>query len=121
VAAPASSEGGAGGGHVLAWIAAAASPVFAGTAAVVWFTGQAKHDAVEQRCKRDGCDAAEVQRRLTDEGVGAHETWTSVSLVAAGVALVGSVLLFVFETPDDRHDAPRASARRSEVSVHGRF
>lgn len=118
---PAGTEGAERGGPVLAWIAAAAVPVFAGTAAAVWFTGESKHDSIEQQCRRDGCDEAEAQRRFTQEGLGAHETWTNVSLAAAGVALAASVLLFVMDAGDARASETRVVAQLPGGAVHGRF
>jgi hypothetical protein len=107
--------------RVLAWIAAAAVPVFAGTAAAVWLTGEAKHESVEQQCQREGCDQPEAERRLEAEGVPAHETWTNVSLAASSVALVASVLLFVLDADEDASREAHAGVQLRGAAVHGRF
>jgi hypothetical protein len=121
VAAPAATDASAGTVRVLAWIAAAAVPVFAGTAAAVWLTGKAKHDSVEQQCQREGCDEPEAARRLEAEGVPAHETWTNVSLAASGVALAASVLLFVLDADEDPSGEVHAGVQLRGARLHGRF
>jgi hypothetical protein len=83
------------------WVALAAVPVFAGTAAALWLTGQAKHDRVASACMQ-GCSSAEAERRLQQAGVQSYATWTSVSLMAAGAAAVAAGVLFFVEPGSDR-------------------
>jgi hypothetical protein len=109
------------GGRVLSWVAAAAVPVFAGAAAAFWFTGKAERDAIERDCRRDGCDRAEADRRITEADLDAHETWTGVSLVLAGTALVAASVLFVVEGEQGGDVEPRLSRGGSEVALRGRF
>jgi len=108
--------------RVLTWVAAAAVPVFAGTAAAVWLTGEAERDEIEQECSREGCDEAETNRRFDDAGLGAHQTWTNVSLVASGVALAAAVVLFVVEGEAAAGSSSvEVGATSSQATLHGRF
>jgi hypothetical protein len=109
------------GGRVFTWIAAAAVPVFAGSAGLIWVTGQNELEAVEDDCQRDGCDAAEGARRLDAAGVDAHETWTNVCLVVSGVALAtATVLFFVEGKPSTRSDV-ELTVERSGALLRGQF
>jgi len=108
-------------GRVFTWIAAAAVPVFAGSAAVVWFTGKAKRDAIEHECARDFCDHAEAERRLDRAGVDAHETWTNVAWGAAGTALVASAVLFFVEDEQGSRSNVEISADRAGAVLRGQF
>lgn len=109
------------GGRVFTWIAAAAVPVFAGTAGVIWLTGQNELEAVEEDCLRDGCDEAEGARRLDASPVGAHETWTSVSLVASGVALATATVLFFVEGQPSARSGVELTLNRSGAQLCGQF
>ena len=108
-------------GRVFTWVALTAVPVFAGTAAAVWFGGESKRDRIENDCERDECDEAEAARRWDDAGLDAHETWTHVSLVAAGAALVAATVLFVVEGSEASGDAIAVGGTRSGVGLSGRF
>lgn len=107
--------------RVLTWIAAAAVPVFAGTATVVWLTGKAERDQVEEDCIRDACDEREAQRRLDRAGVDAHETWTNVALAASGAALVAATILFFVEGQGGSEPQIELTAARSGAALQTRF
>lgn len=109
------------GGRVFTWIAAAAVPVFAGTAGLIWLTGQNELDAVKDDCQRDGCDAAEGARRLEASSVDAHETWTNVCLVASGVALATATVLFFVEGQPGARSEVELGAYRSGALLRGQF
>ncbi|HKU36816.1 MAG TPA: hypothetical protein VJR89_01680, partial [Polyangiales bacterium] len=108
------------GGRFFTWIAAGAVPVFAGTAAAIWFTGDAKRDQIERDCAKDGCDAPEARRRWDDANIDAHQTWTRVSLVAAGVALVAAPVLFVVEGAGSSPDRVKLVIAPSGGGLGGR-
>jgi tetratricopeptide (TPR) repeat protein len=120
--APTADASKSGRPRVLTWIAAAAVPVFAGTAAAVWLTGEAARDEIEEECAVQGCDKRETQRRFDDAGLDAHETWTNVSLVASGIALAAAVVLFVVEgEAASGSSSVEVSATGSQATLHGRF
>ena len=119
--APEASRARDDGGRALTWIVAAAVPVFAGASAAVWLTGEAKRDDIEDDCARDRCDRAEADRRSRSVGLAAHETWATVSLAAAGVALVAASVLFVVEGGEPPSSAIQIDAARSGAVVRGNF
>jgi len=96
-------------------------PVFAGAAAAVWFTGKAKRDGIERACARDRCDQAEVDRRSDDASLDAHATWTNVSLVTSGVALVAASVLFIVEGRRPGDPEIELGAARSGAMLRSRF
>jgi hypothetical protein len=108
-------------GRVVTWIVAGTVPLFAGVAAAVWFTGKAERDAIERDCVRDRCDRAEANRRVDDASLDAHATWTNVSLVASGVALVAASVLYVVEGHEPGGPEIKLSAARSGAALRGRF
>jgi hypothetical protein len=119
--APPANASTAGGGRVFTWIAAAAVPVFASTAAAVWFTGKAERDAIEKDCLLDGCDMDETKRRSRNAGLDTYETWTNVSLAASGVALVAAAVLFVVERPEASGSGVEVSVVRTGATLRARF
>jgi len=111
----------AGGGLMFTWIAAAAVPVFAGVATAVWLTGKAEHKRIEDQCVLDGCNGPEATHRFNNSSLGAHETWTNVSLAASGVALVAASVLFVIESRVLSGSEVELSATGSGAALHARF
>lgn len=108
-------------GRLYTWIVAATVPVFAGVSAAVWLTGEAKRDDIEDDCSREGCDRAEANRRIDEADLAAHEAWATVSLAAAGVALVGAAVLFVVEGGEPEGSAIQIHAERSGAVLRGQF
>lgn len=97
------------------WIALGAVPVFASTAAIVWFSGEAERDSVDRRCRDLRCNDAQATQLADDAHLGAYETWTSVSLGASALSLIGAGALFLIEGDAPSDDAALSFGRDGAV------
>jgi hypothetical protein len=72
------------------------APALAVAGAAIWFTGKSKRDEVASECAMlGGCNAAEANARTSAASLRTYETWTDVSLVAAGITAVTGVVLIL--------------------------
>jgi hypothetical protein len=96
--------------RLLTWVTLASAPVLAGAGVTLWLAGKSKFDALQTQCETRGCTPQEI----SDEHLVRYSTWSSVSFVAAGAALLGGgVLYFAEGAPSPR----QAGAARVEWSV----
>lgn len=94
--------------NVWPWVVMAASPVFAATAAAVWFTGKGKRDDIEDQCARDECSDSEVDRQIEAANLSTYETATGI-LIGASILSAAGGLTWLLVAPD-RQPAPPAVA-----------
>jgi hypothetical protein len=85
------------GGRFWTWIVLGAAPVLGAVSAGIWVSGLSDAD----RIRNCGCSDAERAALREHAGLPAKETWTTVTAVAAGVALAGGVVLYFVEGSDD--------------------